>query len=79
MTDQGTYRAELIGPTTLGNNEIVELTFAEGGGYQDLVELTFEADGATSVRTWALGAGTEEPIPYNFVGEVDATPPNVEN
>ncbi|UFS59409.1 hypothetical protein [Subtercola endophyticus] len=78
MTDERTYKAELIGPTTVGNAEVIELPYVDGA-YQDLVELTFEADGATSVRTWALGEGTVEPIPYNFVGEVDATPPNVEN
>ncbi|MEA9986488.1 MULTISPECIES: hypothetical protein [Subtercola] len=78
MTDNETYRAELIGPNVIGNNEIVELPYVNGA-YQDLVELTFEAAGTTSVRTWALGEGTVEPIAYNFVGEVDATPPNVDN
>ncbi|QWT23972.1 hypothetical protein KPL76_00510 [Subtercola sp. PAMC28395] len=78
MTDNPTYKAELIGPTTLGNNEIIELPFIDGA-YQDLVELSFEAGDTTSVRTWALGEGTVEPIPYNFVGEIDSAPPSVEN
>ncbi|RFA13410.1 hypothetical protein B7R22_12075 [Subtercola boreus] len=81
MTDKSTYQAELIGPGVIGNNEVVELSYVEGA-YQDLVELTFEVAGATSVRTWALGEvgpDTLEPIPYTFLSEVDQTPPNVEN
>ncbi len=78
MTDERTYKAELIGPTSVGNAEVIELPYVDGA-YQDLVELTFEVDGAKSVRTWALGEGTVEPIPNNFVGEVDASEPHIAN